>query len=75
MLSPPPRTPRNAGWLPAGPEAGPIVRLVGPDVLSGGWWRREIHRDYYFAETARGDLLWLFYDRRRRQWFLHGRVE
>jgi protein ImuB len=51
------------------------VRIVGPDVLSGGWWRRTIHRDYYFMETVRGDLLWLFYDRRRRQWFLHGRVE
>ena len=75
MLSPPPRAPRDAGWLPTGPEAGTVVRVVGPDILSGGWWRQEIHRDYYFAETARGDLLWLFYDRRRRQWFLHGRVE
>ena len=75
LLPPPPRAQRDVGWLPVGPEAGPVVRLVGPDVLSGGWWRREIHRDYYFAETARGALLWLFYDRRRRQWFLHGRVE
>jgi len=75
VLPPPPRAQRDAGWLPAGPDAGPVVRMVGPDVLSGGWWRREIHRDYYFAETQRGDLLWLFYDRRRRQWFLHGRVE
>jgi protein ImuB len=75
VLPPPPRAQRDAGWLPAGPEAGAVVRVVGPDILSGGWWRQEIHRDYYFAETARGDLLWLFYDRRRRQWFLHGRVE
>jgi protein ImuB len=75
VLPPPPRAPRDTGWLPTGPEAGAVVRIVGPDVLSGGWWRQEIHRDYYFAETARGDLLWLFYDRRRRQWFLHGRVE
>ena len=75
LLPPPPRAQRDVGWLPVGPEAGPVVRIVGPDVLSGGWWQREIHRDYYFAETARGDLLWLFYDRRRRQWFLHGRVE
>jgi protein ImuB len=75
LLPPPPRAQRDVGWLPVGPEAGPVVRLVGPDVLSGGWWRREIQRDYYFAETQRGDLLWLFYDRRRRQWFLHRRVE
>lgn len=75
LLPSPPRIQREAGWMPLGPEAGHMVHLVGPDVVSGGWWRREIHRDYYFAETARGDLLWLFYDRRRRQWFLHGRVE
>jgi protein ImuB len=75
LLPPPPHAQRDAGWMPAGPDAGPVVRVVGPDVLSGGWWRHEIHRDYYFAETQRGDLLWIFYDRRRRQWFLHGRVE
>ena len=75
LLPPPPRSQRDAGWMPAGPDAGPVVRIVGPDVLSGGWWRHEIHRDYYFAETQRGDLLWIFYDRRRHQWFLHGRVE
>ncbi len=75
LLPPPPRHARQGSWLPAGLEAGPVVRLVGPEVLSGGWWHREIHREYYFAETARGDLLWLFYDRRRRQWFLHGWVE
>jgi len=75
VLPPPPRASRDTGWLPAGPEAGAVVRIVGPDVLNGGWWRRAIHRDYYFVETVRGDLLWLFYDRRRCQWFLHGRVE
>jgi protein ImuB len=36
---------------------------------------REVRRDYYFVETRRGELLWIYYDRRRRGWFLHGRVE
>jgi protein ImuB len=52
-----------------------VERLSGPYVVSGGWWHREIHRDYYFAETRRGDILWIYYDRIRRRWFLQGRVE
>jgi protein ImuB len=47
----------------------------GPYVVSGGWWAREVHREYHFVETLRGDLLWVYYDQRRRGWYLHGRVE
>ena len=36
---------------------------------------REIQREYYYAETRNGDLLWLYYDRVRRRWFLQGSVE
>jgi protein ImuB len=32
-------------------------------------------RDYGFADTRRGECLWLFYDRDRRQWFIQGSVE
>jgi len=48
---------------------------MGPYVVSGGWWASTVHREYYFIETRRGDLLWTFYDRKRRRWFLHGKVE
>ncbi len=50
-------------------------RLLGPYIVSGGWWAEEAHREYYFAEARGGDLLWVYCDRRRREWFLHGRVE
>lgn len=63
------------GWLALGPKYGSVDKLIGPYVFSGGWWNREIQRDYYFAETRRGDLLWLYYDRVRRRWFLQGSVE
>jgi protein ImuB len=44
--------------------------------VSGGWWNgRGVHREYHFAETGGGDVLWVFYDRPRRRWFLQGRVE
>jgi protein ImuB len=63
------------GWLILGPKHGTIDKLTGPYVFSGGWWNREIQREYYFAETRRGDILWLYYDRIRRRWFWQGAVE
>ena len=49
-----------------------IEHMYGPYRVSGGWWKRLVERDYYYAETDHGDLLWLFYDRPRQRWFLHG---
>lgn len=71
----PPR-PRNEpdGWI-IEPELGPVERLHGPYRASGGWWVREVERDYYFAETRSGVVLWVFYDRPRRRWFVHGWLE
>ncbi len=44
---------------------------AGPHTVSGGWWIREVHRDYLLASL--GDrLLWVFYDHRRKRWYLHG---
>ncbi|MFO1053752.1 MAG: DNA polymerase Y family protein [Planctomycetota bacterium] len=63
------------GWFAGGLEAGPVRRLHGPYVVSGGWWAVEQHREYHFAETDRGDVLWLFHDRARRRWFTQGQVE
>jgi len=70
-----PRPTHEDGWLLVGAKYGSIDKLTGPYILSGGWWNREIHREYYFAETRRGDFLWLYYDRRRRRWFLQGWIE
>lgn len=72
----PPR-PRHEpdGWMLRGFEHGNVVRLEGPYVVSGGWWAgEEVRREYHFAETAKGRVFWIFYDVRRRRWFLHGEV-
>ncbi len=74
-LPAPPRPSHDDGWLLSGVGRGPVVDQAGPYVVSGGWWVREVWRDYYFVQTQRGEVLWVYYDRRRRQWFLHGRVE
>jgi protein ImuB len=63
------------GWLILGHQYGSIDKLTGPYVFSGGWWNREIQREYYYAETRRGDFLWIYYDRVRRRWFWQGSIE
>ena len=63
------------GWLAAGLESGAVERLWGPFVVSGGWWVREVSRAYHYAETRRGDLLWIYYDRVRRRWMRQGWID
>src|SRR5262249_17797949 len=71
----PPRPPQEPdGCLLRGLDHGPVARFIGPYVVSGAWWHREIQREYYIAEMRDGDLLWVYYDRKRRQWFMQGLV-
>ena len=58
-----------------GLEHEPVVEVTGPFIVSGGWWHREIHREYHFARTSDGRILWIYFDRNRRRWYLHGTVE
>jgi len=71
------RRPRHEpdGWMPRGPEQGPVLRSCGPYVVAGGWWDEPVHREYHFAELRTGEIVWVYYDRREGRWFLHGRVE
>jgi protein ImuB len=63
------------GWMLRGLERGPVIRFQGPYIVAGGWWQRPVQREYHYAETREGDLLWVYYDRPQRRWYLHGRVE
>ncbi len=63
------------GWLVAGVERGPVVKSQGPYMVTGGWWVREVERAYHFLELENGDVLWAYWDARRRAWFQHGEVE
>jgi hypothetical protein len=65
-----PRPTHEDGWLILGHKYGSVDKLSGPYVFSGGWWNREIQRDYYFAETRRGAIAWVYYDRvETHEWF------
>ncbi len=75
LLPPQPREVRNDGWLLTGLEHGPVDDVVGPYIICGGWWLGGVHREYHFVKTRRGECLWVYYDRPRRRWFLHGLVQ
>ncbi|MAW60053.1 MAG: DNA repair nucleotidyltransferase [Planctomycetes bacterium] len=72
----PPR-PRHEpdGWLIAGHREGPVEEVHGPFLLSGGWWLRETARTYSYVRTRSGRWLWVYHDRFRRRWMLHGELE
>lgn len=63
------------GWLVAGVERGPVTQSQGPYMVTGGWWVREVERAYHFLELENGDVLWAYWDARRRAWFQHGEVQ
>jgi protein ImuB len=56
-------------------HAGERLQLTGPYRVSGGWWVREVARDYYYARKAADRLLWVFFDVPRNAWFLHAVVD
>ncbi len=50
-----------------------IVRSWGPERIATGWWRaRDVERDYYRVEWEDGTQVWIYRDRRKGRWFLHG---
>ncbi len=73
--------PQPLGMLPLHePEAwlgeyGAVRAAHGPFRVANGWWQQRVERDYFFLETDRGAILWVFHDRGTRRWYLHGRVD
>lgn len=69
------RLPRRPLWLLKGPQPlteTPTAWFSGPERISGGWWDgQRVHRDYYIAQLASGQVAWVFRDV-REGWFVHG---
>lgn len=62
-------------WLGDRGERGAAIAMHGPDRIVGGWWAGSVERDYYVVETSSGELLWVYHDRLRRRWMLHGALD
>ena len=74
----PPR-PADRPWRLAPFRAETVVAFAGPYRLAGGWWRSlsqtDRCRDYGYATTDRGTVLWVFCDVVRNAWFCQGILE
>jgi len=51
---------------------GPLTIIHGPNRVTSHWWAKLQSRDYFIARQRNGRLLWLYFDRGCRQWYLHG---
>ena len=71
---PPVPTHEPEAWLG---HYGAVTAMLGPYRIASGWWESERghERDYHFVETRTGELLWIFYDRVQRRWFVQGVVD
>ncbi len=71
--------------VPGTEETGPVlgasaVALYGPHRISGGWWGAisedgklsERERDYFYAELSSGELVWVFFNKKKKRWFRQG---
>ena len=60
-------------WIATTDGEHRIARAWGPERIETGWWRGpDVQRDYFRLATESGGQLWVFHERRSRQWYLHG---
>lgn len=61
-------------WISRTRTPRPRVRMQGPYVLAGAWWHTPVERAYYYVFLQGGEVLWVYYDRVRKRWFLQGEM-
>ena len=82
VLLDPPEPVRVLSLVPDGPPfrltrrgrpAADVPAAWGPERIQTGWWAGpRVERDYWRAELAGGERVWLFRDLKTGRWFLHG---
>ncbi len=51
---------------------GPLTLIHGPNRVSTQWWIKLQSRDYFIARQSNGRLLWIYFDRVKKDWYMHG---
>jgi len=64
----------SAGGTLAGPPPDTHRVLAGPHLVEGGWWETPVRRAYHYVLTRNGEVLWVFHDTARDEWFVQGGV-
>jgi protein ImuB len=67
-------TPPPAGPVPLPAALTTATALAGPHLVEGGWWETPVRRAYHYVATRGGDVLWVFHDADRGEWFVQGEV-
>ena len=49
-----------------------LTLIYGPERIEDRWWHQGTSRDYFIAHNNQGQRFWVFHERRKREWFLHG---
>jgi protein ImuB len=80
----PQATAQRPFWLLSDPEPlrhdnaqllfwGSKLELIyGPERIEDGWWEKGTSRDYFVARNKQGQRFWVFHERKRQAWFMHG---
>ncbi|MET1255481.1 Y-family DNA polymerase [Aliikangiella maris] len=77
-----PKKPRPS-WLFAKPQAAYIIQkqlawhgkmtiISTVERISSDWWEQAESRDYYVAYHESGVYYWVFFDHKKKSWFVHG---
>jgi protein ImuB len=58
-------------------DVQPWILRDGPERIESGWWDgADVRRDYFVAESPRGESVWIYRDHRYGiddgEWFMHG---
>jgi protein ImuB len=70
-LLPSPRLLPEIGEVPQ--HGGPLTMLTLPERIESGWWDgHDVEREYYVARNPAQSLLWIYRDRSKSGWYLHG---
>lgn len=60
-------------YTPPRPHPPPrSCQLTPTENLAAEWWEDAAFRKYYIAASPKGEKLWVFFDCKQHQWFLHG---
>lgn len=53
-------------------QALKVLTRFPTERIQSTWWKKSQERDYYFALSGKGQLLWVYQDLQTEKYFLHG---
>jgi len=51
---------------------GELKIISHQERITNYWWQKKVARDYFLAEHDNGIIYWVFFEKLKKQWFVHG---